>query len=205
MDVNNDDVLSPDIPEISIDIVGEDPPVPMMGHYHDDERSQPKPLSFEKDGSFDEENSSDLSHSETDQLTELPVRGQNVMNRLVLPQRTFRRMSSPAVTGLPLQPKKKPNLSLKLSGNLESLDLKSSLPLSPTFFAKFGKYFVFISTNPFSNILLFFVDFSDPALIRLSAEVEEITSRICLPDDGVDGNCRNEFWWNPRSVQLQKI
>ena len=130
-----DDVLSPDIPEISIDVVNCEESVTNVL-----DNKKIEALTDENNESVDEENSSDLSHSETDQLTDLPSKGQNVMNRLVLPQRTFRRMSSPAVTGLPLKPKTKPNLSLKLSGNLESLDLKSSLPLSPTFFAKFGNF-----------------------------------------------------------------
>ncbi len=93
--------------------------------------------------SSDDDNASDLSQNETDCLCELPSKqdlfGSMGMSRLAPPQRSFRRMSSPAIpAGLVKAPKPKPNLQLKLSGNLESLDLKSSLPLSPTFFAKFG-------------------------------------------------------------------
>lgn len=93
--------------------------------------------------SSDEDNASDLSQNETDCLCELPSKqdlfGAVGGSRLAPPQRSFRRMSSPAITaGLVKAPKPKSNLQLKLSGNLESLDLKSSLPLSPTFFAKFG-------------------------------------------------------------------
>lgn len=92
----------------------------------------------------DDDNNSDLSEQETDQVPELPTCFSN-KNRLMPPSRSFRRMSSPiiSVTGVIAKQKPKPNLTLKLSGNLESLDLKSSLPLSPTFFAKFGKYFPF--------------------------------------------------------------
>ncbi|KAH9527428.1 hypothetical protein DERF_001442 [Dermatophagoides farinae] len=109
--------------------------------------------------SSEEEEGSDLSEQETDTLSELPTCFKN-KNRLQPPSRSFRRMSSPAisVTGLLKPQKPKPNLTLKLSGNLESLDLKSSLPLSPTFFAKF--------------------DFSDISLLRLPADVEEIISNI---------------------------
>src|SRR5699024_8175050 len=92
--------------------------------------------------SSDEDNGSDLSQNETDGLSELPSKDMLAMgmSRLMPPQRSFRRMSSPAIpAGLVKAPKPKANLQLKLSGNLESLDLKSSLPLSPTFFAKFGK------------------------------------------------------------------
>lgn len=87
----------------------------------------------------DDDNISDLSEQETDQVPELPTCFSN-KNRLMPPSRSFRRMSSPiiSVTGVITKQKPKPNLTLKLSGNLESLDLKSSLPLSPTFFAKFG-------------------------------------------------------------------
>lgn len=89
-----------------------------------------------------DEDGSDLSGNETDQLTELPSKDMFNMTRLMPPQpRSFRRMSSPAISVniANIKPKPKPNLQLKLSGNLESLDLKSSLPLSPTFFAKLGK------------------------------------------------------------------
>lgn len=93
--------------------------------------------------SSDDDNGSDLSVNETDGFAELPSKDlfSMGMSRLVPPQRSFRRMSSPAIpaAGLVKAPKPKANLQLKLSGNLESLDLKSSLPLSPTFFAKFGK------------------------------------------------------------------
>lgn len=99
--------------------------------------------------SSDEDNS-DMSQNETDQLTELPTKFdiQN-MSRLLPPQRSFRRMSSPAIS-VNAKPKPKPAMQLKLSGNLESLDLKSSLPLSPTFFAKFG------NEHPYKSIILFY-------------------------------------------------
>ncbi|KAI2805837.1 hypothetical protein BLOT_004842 [Blomia tropicalis] len=112
--------------------------------------------------SSDDDNGSDISQTETDQLSDLPSKDIFMgMSRLMPPQqRSFRRMSSPAITvaGLVKAPKPKSNLQLKLSGNLESLDLKSSLPLSPTFFAKF--------------------DFSDLSLLRLPVEVEEIISNL---------------------------
>lgn len=84
------------------------------------------------------------SHDETDQLGELPTRAMiRGMPRLAVgaPQpRSFRRMSSPALS-INIKPKVvKKNIRLHLSGNLESLDLKSSLPMSPTFFAKFGRF-----------------------------------------------------------------
>ncbi|KAF7487671.1 Protein phosphatase 1 regulatory subunit 37 [Sarcoptes scabiei] len=106
----------------------------------------------------DEDNASDLSEQETDQLSELPTCF-NHKGHLMPPTRSFRRMSSPviSVSGL-VKPKPKPNLTLKLSEDLESLDLKSSLPLSPTFFAKY--------------------DFCDLSLLRLPADVEEIVSNI---------------------------
>lgn len=89
--------------------------------------------------SSDDDNGSDLSQNETDQLSELPSDILSTMSRLMPPQpRSFRRMSSPIISAT-IKPKPKMNLQLKLSGNLESLDLRSSLPLSPTFFAKFGK------------------------------------------------------------------
>lgn len=87
-------------------------------------------------------------------------------------------MSSPAIpAGLVKAPKPKSNLQLKLSGNLESLDLKSSLPLSPTFFAKFGK---FQCCCLLQIINLFFADFSDLSLLRLPADVEEIISNLSI-------------------------
>ena len=112
---------------------------------------QPTPVvvepSAESDQSSDddEDNGSDMSQNETDQLADLPTKDMLMMgmSRLLPPQRSFRRMSSPAITAgitVATKPKPKPNLQLKLSGNLESLDLKSSLPLSPTFFAKFGMF-----------------------------------------------------------------
>lgn len=89
--------------------------------------------------SSDDDNGSDLSQNETDQLSDLPSDILKSMSRLMPPQpRSFRRMSSPIISAT-VKPKPKVNLQLKLSGNLESLDLRSSLPLSPTFFAKFGE------------------------------------------------------------------
>nr|XP_027202566.1 protein phosphatase 1 regulatory subunit 37-like [Dermatophagoides pteronyssinus] len=127
-----------------------------------------------ENSSDDNEDGSDLSEQETDMLPELPTCFMKNKNRLLQPpstkSRSFRRMSSPAISvaGLVKPPKPKHNLTLKLSGNLESLDLKSSLPLSPTFFAKF--------------------DFSDISLLRLPADVEEIVSNIdySITDDIIE-------------------
>ncbi|KAH9426632.1 hypothetical protein DERP_002731 [Dermatophagoides pteronyssinus] len=137
-------------------------------------RQQQQQPTILENSSDDNEDGSDLSEQETDMLPELPTCFMKNKNRLLQPpstkSRSFRRMSSPAISvaGLVKPPKPKHNLTLKLSGNLESLDLKSSLPLSPTFFAKF--------------------DFSDISLLRLPADVEEIVSNIdySITDDIIE-------------------
>lgn len=137
------------------------PAIPIQIQVNPSEDSAPRFASpIQERGEEDENDGSDLSEQEMDQLPELPTCFNKKSNRLKPPSRGFRRMSSPAIsiTGVVKPPKPKANLSLKLSGNLESLDLKSSLPLSPTFFAKF--------------------DFSDLSLLRLPADVEEIISQI---------------------------
>lgn len=83
---------------------------------------------------------SDGNESEnTDKLTELP---KNIPKKLSLtiPEPSglpYRRMSTPSLS-LTAPSKPKSNTKTKICRNLDSLDLKSSIPVSPTFFARFG-------------------------------------------------------------------
>ena len=82
------------------------------------------------------------SNSETtDLLMELPkniTKNQTFLSPESPYNRNIRRMSSPNLSQN-VKPKVRPlNEMMKQCINLESLDLKSSLPISPTFFARFG-------------------------------------------------------------------
>lgn len=97
--------------------------------------------SIEETIDTNEENKSDIAN-ENDILMELPTNFDN-NSMFLLPEspinRTFRRMSTPSLS-VTAKPKQKPLREFKICTNLESLDLKSSLPVSPTFFARFGEF-----------------------------------------------------------------
>ncbi|CAG2184066.1 unnamed protein product, partial [Oppiella nova] len=57
-----------------------------------------------------------------------------------------------------IKAKVRPSLQFKPYTHLESLDLKSSLPISPTFFGRF--------------------EFPDPLLLKLPPEVDDIISKF---------------------------
>jgi len=88
------------------------------------------------------------STNETDVLMDLPSDITRNMTFLV-PESSYnrmynRRMSTPSLS-LTAKPKPRPVREFKMCTNLESLDLKSSLPISPTFFGRFGQIFIFYS------------------------------------------------------------
>ena len=85
----------------------------------------------------------------SDQLMELP---KHISKNLTFlspegpNKKTIRRMSSPNLSQTTsAKPKVRPLSQLKQCINLESLDLKSSLPISPTFFARFGKNHIILN------------------------------------------------------------
>jgi len=98
--------------------------------------------SIEETIDTNEEKSDKNESTNEDILMELPT-NLNKNSTFLLPEspinRTFRRMSTPSLS-LTAKPKPRPLREFKICTNLESLDLKSSLPVSPTFFARFGEF-----------------------------------------------------------------
>ncbi|CAG2104437.1 unnamed protein product [Medioppia subpectinata] len=102
--------------------------------------------------------SNDTNNETSDKLMDLP---KNKTKTLLTPEspynKNIRRMSSPNLSQT-IKAKVKPFNQFKPYTHLESLDLKSSLPISPTFFGRF--------------------EFPDPLLLKLPPEVDDIISKF---------------------------
>lgn len=102
-------------------------------------------------------------NSETrDQLMDLPknmTKNQTFLSPESPYNKNIRRMSSPNLSQT-VKPKVRPMNLLKQNINLESLDLKSSTPISPTFYARFGEN-LFNVLNFSESVLVFRISGSD--------------------------------------------